>query len=69
MSVADIRKSYTADVLNESDARANPIDQFRAWLDAALASDIKEPTAVNLATATPEGSPDSAHGPTKGCRG
>jgi len=59
MSVANIRKSYTAAALNETDLAANPIDQFQTWLNEALKSDLLEPTAMNLATATPEGKPSS----------
>lgn len=68
MSVADIRKSYTAGALDESDVLANPIEQFRVWLDTALNSDIKEPTAVNLATATAEGRPTARMVLLKGVR-
>ncbi len=59
MSVANIRKSYTASALNETDVAANPIDQFQNWLDEALKSELLEPTAMNLATASPEGKPSS----------
>jgi len=38
-------------------APANPIDQFRAWLDEATASGIREPTAAALATASRDARP------------
>jgi pyridoxamine 5'-phosphate oxidase len=37
----------------------DPIDQFRQWLDAAVAAGIKEPNAMMLATATHDGHPSA----------
>lgn len=59
MSVANIRKSYEAGSLNEEDVQADPIVQFREWLDTALKSDMREPTAVVLATADAQGQPSA----------
>ena len=68
MSVADIRKSYEVGSLNEADVKADPIEQFQIWLDAALASDIKEPTAVTLATADAQARPSARMVLLKGVR-
>jgi pyridoxamine 5'-phosphate oxidase len=37
----------------------DPIRQFQEWFDAALAADLKEPTAMTLATATRSGKPSA----------
>lgn len=58
-SVADLRKEYTRSGLSESDALADPTDQFRRWFDEALDADLHEPNAMTLATATPDGLPSA----------
>lgn len=57
MSVSDIRKSYDKGALNEAELNPDPIKQFRIWLDEALETNILEPTAVALATASAVGRP------------
>lgn len=57
--MADLRREYTRSGLCESDAAADPIDQFRRWFDEALAADLHEPNAMTLATATPDGKPSA----------
>lgn len=57
--MADLRREYTRSGLSESDAAADPIDQFRRWFDEALAADLHEPNAMTLATATPDGKPSA----------
>jgi pyridoxamine 5'-phosphate oxidase len=37
----------------------NPIVQFENWFQQALAADLREPNAMTLATATPEGKPSA----------
>jgi pyridoxamine 5'-phosphate oxidase len=49
-SVAHLRKNYELGELIESDASANPFDQFNDWLNAAIAAKIPEPNAMTLAT-------------------
>ena len=50
MDIADRRREYTRETLDEGAAARNPFDQFRSWFDAALASELREPTAMALAT-------------------
>ena len=57
--VARLRREYTRAGLEESDADPNPIEQFRRWFDEALAANLHEPTAMTLATATPDGRPSA----------
>ena len=49
-SIADLRKSYERDALNESASQADPLQQFDQWLKEAIASEIPEPNAMTLAT-------------------
>ena len=50
-SIADIRKEYKLQSLNEADAESNAIKQFSLWWQDALDSEIDEVNAVTLATA------------------
>jgi len=59
MDVADLRRDYTLSGLSEADLDPDPILQFRAWLDRALADDPLDPTAMVLATADREGRPSA----------
>lgn len=59
MSVSNIRKSYDKGALEEAELESNPLDQFQLWLDEALETDILEPTAMTLATATADGRPSA----------
>jgi pyridoxamine 5'-phosphate oxidase len=45
--------------LHESDVAANPFDQFRTWLDQALAAQLTQPLGMALATATANGRPSN----------
>lgn len=45
--------------LHRTDLLPDPIDQFARWMDAALAAHLPEPTAMTLATATPDGTPSA----------
>lgn len=56
-SVAELRRHYARETLQEADAHPDPIQQFRHWFDQALAAALREPNAMALATATPDGIP------------
>jgi pyridoxamine 5'-phosphate oxidase len=58
MSVADLRREYRGEPLNEMTAAADPFDQFTHWFEAATATE-PDPTAVVVATATPDGRPSA----------
>lgn len=45
--------------LREEDASADPLEQFQRWLDAALAAEMHEPSAMTLATSNREGHPSA----------
>ena len=59
VGIADIRRDYKLQSLNEADVALNPIDQFATWWDEAIASNIDEVNAMALATATNDGKPSS----------
>jgi len=55
----NIRSEYLAASLSETDTNANPIKQFDRWFNEALKAEVAEPTAMTLATATPDGRPSA----------
>ena len=57
--LADLRKEYMLRGLREEELDSDPIRQFQTWLDAAIAADHPEPTAMTVASATPEGVPSA----------
>ncbi len=50
---------YRVGELTEERAPVSPLELFGAWLDEAMAAGIREPTAMTLATATPDGIPSA----------
>ena len=54
-----LRESYTRNGLGEDEAAKDPFTQFRRWFDEAVASGIREPNAMTLATVTAGGAPDA----------
>jgi pyridoxamine 5'-phosphate oxidase len=59
MSIADLRREYASQTLLESDVAANPTEQFQRWWDQAIHSEILEPNAMTLATASADGLPSA----------
>lgn len=57
--IADLRKSYERDELDEQAAADLPLAQFRRWLDEALAAKIPEPNAMTVATVDADGRPST----------
>ncbi len=53
----NIRREYKLKSLDKKDVNENPFKQFTIWFDEMLASNLIEPTAVILATATKDGKP------------
>ncbi len=48
--LAPIRKEYARASMAPEDCLANPLEQFSRWLDEAIAAQVNEPTAMNVAT-------------------
>ncbi|MGE5093099.1 MAG: pyridoxamine 5'-phosphate oxidase [Bacillota bacterium] len=59
MSLADLRRDYARARLDERDVGPDPIAEVSRWIDEAIASKALEPTAMTLATATPDGAPSA----------
>ena len=53
------RKEYEQATLDETTVAPDPIRQFSAWYDEAVAAGVPEPEAMTLATATPAGRPSA----------
>jgi pyridoxamine 5'-phosphate oxidase len=53
------RKEYEQAALDEGSVDRDPIRQFAAWYDAAVAAGVPEPEAMTLSTATPTGRPSA----------
>jgi pyridoxamine 5'-phosphate oxidase len=58
-TIADIRKEYMLEILDEKGAETNAIRQFDKWWQEATASAIDEINAMTLATATTDGKPSA----------
>ena len=57
--LADLRKTYAQRTLSEADVLPDAVQQFRLWLDEALAAQLDEPTALTLSTVDAAGQPSS----------
>src|SRR5882724_7886789 len=67
MSLANLRCEYENAGLQESELDPDPIREFVAWFQQALAANVLEPNACVLATATPDGRPSARVVLLKGC--
>ena len=56
-TIADIRKDYIMQRFLEADAKPGAIEQFSAWWQDAINSEIDEVNALTLCTATADGKP------------
>ena len=59
MELADIRKDYRLQEMDENRINPDPLKQFEMWLNEALEAKVNEPTAMVLATATTRGVPSA----------
>ena len=50
MDIAALRKSYELAELDEEASAVDPLQQFSAWLEQAIAGAVPEPNAMTLAT-------------------
>ncbi len=65
--LAHLRQEYSLRGLLESELHADPLEQFRRWLEEALSHGLLEPNAMTLATLDAEGQPWSRTVLLKGC--
>ena len=59
MNIADLRKSYERDALDETASAEHPLQQFKTWLQQAIDGKLPEPTAMTLATVGADGRPST----------
>jgi pyridoxamine 5'-phosphate oxidase len=59
MNIADLRKEYSSQSLLETDVAPEPLMQFEKWWIEAINSQILEPNAMTLATASLDGMPSA----------
>lgn len=59
MNLAEIRKEYLSKELDEKHLDIDPINQLKNWLSEAIASEVNEPTAMNIATVSIDGQPSA----------
>ena len=67
VDIAALRKSYERAELDESSAHEDPLAQFDAWLQEAIAAAVPEPTAMTLASVGATGRPSTRVVLLKGC--
>lgn len=58
-NLAQIRKEYSLNALDEKTILASPFGQFEKWFNEALNAKVLEPNAMNLATITSNNRPSS----------
>lgn len=57
MNLADIRKDYKSQALEESQVAKQPLEQFQQWMKEAIDAQLPEPTAMHLNTISLNGRP------------
>ena len=65
--LADLRKSYEREKLDEADVAQDPLEQFTRWMQQAIDAQIPEPNAMTLATVSKENRPSTRPVLIKGC--
>jgi pyridoxamine 5'-phosphate oxidase len=58
-TLSGLRKDYERGEFDETMAAEAPLDQFRQWLDEAIAAKVPEPNAMTLATVGADGRPST----------
>jgi len=59
LDLTALRENYARQTLSKADVVADPIAQFTAWFREVLDSQLREPNAMTLATATRAGRPSA----------
>lgn len=57
--IQKLREDYSLSTLDENDVHADPIEQFKMWLDESLKAMLTEPNAMTLSTVDSEQKPHS----------
>jgi pyridoxamine 5'-phosphate oxidase len=59
VALAELRKSYERDELDEASCADDPLRQFEKWLEQAINAQLPEPNAMTLATVGGDGRPST----------
>jgi len=59
IELSDLRRDFSSRGLSRADVSPNPFEQFRAWMEVALASDIIDANAMTLSTVGEDGRPSA----------
>lgn len=59
IKIADLRKNYSLQSLDQSDVHPDPLQQFQQWFKEALKGTLPEPNAMVLATVDEAGQPSA----------
>jgi pyridoxamine 5'-phosphate oxidase len=65
--LAELRRSYERDALDESHCAPDPLEQFRRWLDQAVGAKLPDPNAMTVATVGADHRPSTRIVLLKGC--
>jgi len=57
MSLEDNRREYDYGMLSRESLADDPFAQFTLWMNQAIEAQIQDPTAMSVATVSPEGKP------------
>lgn len=57
MDLSGVRREYSLSKLSEDDVLADPMSQFEVWLQDAINAEMKDPTAMVVATVDSQGQP------------
>ncbi len=58
-SLHKLRKEYSLNQLSEDSVKTDPVKQFEVWFNDAVKSEMKEPNAMILATASADNKPSA----------
>ena len=67
MNIAELRQEYLRVRLDEHDVARDPLDQFKAWFEQAVAAQMPMVNAMTLATVSASGQPAARIVLLKGC--
>ena len=67
MDIDQMRREYLHGGLSRENLKENPFEQFDLWLSQAVASKVVDPTAMSVATVSPDGQPSQRIVLLKGC--
>jgi pyridoxamine 5'-phosphate oxidase len=59
LNIVDLRREYQRASLTEAGVDPDPLRQFQTWLNEAVEAALPEPTAMTLATVSPDSTPSA----------